>query len=192
LHPHVPGTLLQQPTPQLLERTRGDQGVEQHHAPECDPIDVPHAGRGAVGIGAHALGQRHLPNPQRQQKGDDRADEHGKPGRHTQAGKQKQQQQDWNERDKPSDEQVARRIEDLREHFAFSPVAGAGERRFSGREPPDMKPTNFFVTRATLGEFAAKGYGMQRKIGGALRIAKVRHIAAQPHRSGRRAILLIT
>ena len=88
LHPHVARSLLDQPAPQLVERAGRDQGIEQHHSPKRDPVDIPNAGGGAVKIGAHAVAERHLPDPQREHEGDDRADQHRQPGRHAQTRKQ--------------------------------------------------------------------------------------------------------
>ncbi len=116
LYPHVAGSLLNEPAPQFVERSGGDHRVEQHHSPKRDPVDVPHAGRRAVKIGAHAIVERHLPDPKREQEGDDRADEHGKPSGHAQAREQEQQEDHGNERDQPGQEQISGRIEDLSEH----------------------------------------------------------------------------
>ena len=114
------------------------------------------AGGGAVEIGAHAVAERHLPDPKPEQEGDDRADQHGKPGRHAQPGKQEQQQHNRNQRDQPGHEQISGRIENLRKHRRFPPITPCvGVYRFDVLarclrivmlRRKDIERTRFFVT----------------------------------------------
>ena len=60
---------------------------------------------------------RHLPYPQGQQHGDDRADQHRNPGRDAKHREQDQQNDNRDQRHQPGDEQIPRRIEDLGEHL---------------------------------------------------------------------------
>ena len=146
LHPHVAGSLLDQPAPQLVEGAGRDQRVEQHHSPKRDPVDVPNAGGGAVKIGAQPIVERHLPDPEPEQERDDRADQHREPRRHAKPREQKQQQHDRNQRDQPGHEQISSRIENLREHgqslpartcerLLFFPILWPHERRVRMRLP---------------------------------------------------------
>jgi hypothetical protein len=122
LHAHVAGPLLDQPAPQLVEGAGRDQGVEQHHSPKRDPVDVPNAGGGAVKISAQPVLERHLPDPKAEHERDDRADQHREPRRHAKPREQKQQQHNRNQRDQPGHEQVASRIEYLRKHRRSLPA----------------------------------------------------------------------
>ena len=97
-----------------------DQRVEQHHAPDGDPVDVPHAGGGAVEIGERAAIRRHLPEIDGDEIGHERADQGREPRRQAIDREHDQQQRHRHQRGEPRREQIAERIEDLVEH-AFPP-----------------------------------------------------------------------
>ncbi len=63
LHAHVHAALRDQPAAEVLEHAATPERVEQHHAPEGDPVDVPHAGGGAVEVGVAAVAERASSTP---------------------------------------------------------------------------------------------------------------------------------
>jgi len=113
-------SLSNQPAAKLVEHAGHHQRVEQHDAPEGDPVDVPDAGRRAVQIGQDPVVQRHLPHHQREQERDDGADQHREPRRHAKDRKQNQQEDNRNQRQEPGNEQAPGGFKNLREHLIGS------------------------------------------------------------------------
>jgi hypothetical protein len=138
LHADVLGALRDEPAPELVEGARHHQRVEQHHAPERDPVDVPDAGGGAVEIRRNAVTEGHPPYPQPQKEGDDRTDQRGKPSRHAKPGKQDQQGHDRDQRDDPGCEEVSCGIKNLIEHGRTS--IGVPERRLDSSPASSDNP----------------------------------------------------
>ena len=134
LHADVQRALRHQPAAEALEQAAGAQRVEQHQTPEGDPVDVPHAGGGAVDIGAEAGIDRHPPHPGRESESNDRTDQDCQPGRHAEHREQHQQQHDRHQGDQAGQSQVADRINNLREHqVSLSPLLGWYAEPGSGR-----------------------------------------------------------
>jgi hypothetical protein len=139
---YIGGALCGEPAAELVEHPCDGKGVEQHDAPEGDPVHCPSAGQSTVDVRSDAATDGHLPDDDGEQEGDDGADEDGDPGGEAEDGKQNEKNDDGDEGEKPSDEEVPSRVQDLLEHGPFpqffqkdNKMGGRGAstcRRFAG------------------------------------------------------------
>jgi len=116
LYAYVHAAQRDQPAAEILEHAAHPQRVEQHHAPDGDPVDVPHAGRRPVQVGVRAVVERHPPYPGREREGDDRADQRREPRREAEHRQHDQQRDHGNQRHQAGERQVVERVDHLREH----------------------------------------------------------------------------
>ena len=70
LNANVGGRVVDEPGLEPIEIAREDKRVEDHQAPECDPIHRPDALKAAVRVGAEHQRRRRAPDPYAQRRGD--------------------------------------------------------------------------------------------------------------------------
>ncbi len=116
LDPHVARRVVNQPALEVIEVAGRDQRVEDDQAPERDPVDGPHTLQSAVQIRVCDERGRCVPDDDRNSRCHDAGDQRREPGRHAQAGEQREQHDKGNEGDKDRQPQAAQRDQRLSEH----------------------------------------------------------------------------
>ena len=140
LHPHVHAALRDQPAAEILEHAAHRQHVEQHHAPEGDPVNVPHARGGTVGVRVTAIPQGHVPHPHREREGEEGAEQRRQPRRPAEHREHHQQRYHGYQRHQAGQCEVVERIQHLGKHefsldvrqaiFVHAAVGAATDRSF--------------------------------------------------------------